>query len=418
MKKQLLTLLPLVLMLISCGKDVDPKVNKVDLSRLLSQDEISSAFKTIADNFSNKLVGMEVNLSTLEDNLIDQKNENSATGTLKIKGDEYAEAKMESTSKLHNNFYTVSTKTAVDMKFAVFGKYFITYSETVKDNQKDNIEKTYEYVDMDDNTISEAIASLPLVSEDLSVYTIGVDAFNTVYAVYSKESIYTNDGRDKEGKDATFIDKVTREVLVKCGNLKDPKMESYKVVEKHEANYNEERKIYSDYQIVSSSVMSYKFEYRNRGNNDGKDKFIKSLPDKYIDYSEIRRYVYSSSGSSGSYSPLTSEAITSASKQNYEEGLFTYKADKVQFTKVYAYGFEAQYYEITIDKANQTISAENKKCASKTYNLSEDFEKVTTSINGQNIEIFKFKNDKTSNGSYNVEVVLNVYDSSMTVTVK
>ena len=78
MKKQLLTLLPLVLMLTSCGKDVDPKVNKVDLSRLLSQDEISSAFKTIADNFSNNLVGMEVNLSTLEDNLIDQKNENSA----------------------------------------------------------------------------------------------------------------------------------------------------------------------------------------------------------------------------------------------------------------------------------------------------------------------------------------------------
>ena len=272
-KKLFLLLLPLALSMVSCGKDVDPKVDKVDLSRLLDDSEISEVFKKVKDNFANKLVAFDANAVLIDDDLIDQRTEASASGSAKIKGEEYAEIKAERVNKVKNNFYSYTTKMVMESKIAMFGKYVIELNETYTDNQKDKVDQTFDYYEVDDETIATASSSLPIDSTSLSDVTFGVDGLNNVYGVYSKETINTSEGRDKEGKDATFITKSTNELLIKLGNLKDPKLESYKIVSKRETNYDKELKIYKDYQLINSSVISYKYTYGNRGKNDGKDKF-------------------------------------------------------------------------------------------------------------------------------------------------
>ena len=89
--------------MVSCGKDVDPKVDKVDLSRLLDDSEISEVFKKVKDNFANKLVAFDANAVLIDDDLIDQRTETSASGSAKIKGEEYAEIKAERVNKVKNN---------------------------------------------------------------------------------------------------------------------------------------------------------------------------------------------------------------------------------------------------------------------------------------------------------------------------
>ena len=91
-KKLFLLLFPLTLAMVSCGKDVDAKVDKVDLARLLNSEEISEALEKVKDNYANKLSKCEINAAYLSDDLVNQKREVNGSQTITIKGDEYAES--------------------------------------------------------------------------------------------------------------------------------------------------------------------------------------------------------------------------------------------------------------------------------------------------------------------------------------
>ena len=105
-KKLFLLLLPLVMSMVGCGKDVSPNMDKVDLARLLTNDEIDEALEKVKDNFAHKLSGYEANMAMISDDLVNQKRETNASGSIKIKGDEYSESKMEMTTKVQNSFYS------------------------------------------------------------------------------------------------------------------------------------------------------------------------------------------------------------------------------------------------------------------------------------------------------------------------
>ena len=415
-KKLFLLLLPLALSMVSCGKDVDPKVDKVDLSRLLDDGEISEVFKKVKDNFANKLVAFDANSVLIDDDLIDQRTETSTSGSAKIKGEEYAEIKAERVNKVKNNFYSYTTKMVMESKIAMFGKYVIELNETYNDNQKDKVDQTFDYYEVDDETIATASSSLPIDSTSLSDVTFGVDGLNNVYGVYSKETINTSEGRDKEGKDATFITKSTNELLIKLGNLKDPKLESYKIVSKRETNYDKELKIYKDYQLINSSVISYKCTYGNRGKNDGKDKFINSLPEKAIGAASVVTFRYRKD-SSGYVAYDDNDLSVSRLRTNFNDNLFSYKANKMEFKRGFGYNFNASYQEITIDKGAQEIKTAIKQISSFSLNGSDDIEVYSTSVNGQNTQLLKLKDGLYTN-NYDVEFYFDPTNGSMAVYAK
>ena len=399
----------------SCGKDVDAKVDKVDLARLLDENEIAEVYKKVQNYFSEKLSTIEVNSVMIQDDLIDQRTETSISGKTVIKGDEYAETHAELETKVKNNFYTYSTKTVSESKVAAFGDYYVSLNETTKDGQKDNLSQRYEYVSKNDKKIADAVASLPFSTTSLADTTIGVDKRDNIYAVYSSETINTEEGKDKDGKDATFIEKTTREVYVKCGNLKEPKAEAYKIVNLRQTNYDKELKIYKDYQTVSSSVISYKFEYKNRGKNDGKDKFINSLPEKYVSAASVTMNAYYQDG--GAYTlTQTTDLMPSAFKGNYSDNLFAFKSNNVQFNNNYAYGFEAMYMEVSIDKSAKEIKSTVKEAKPGLYYPSEDMEAVSGSVSGVTKTLLRLKKGEVNN-YHMVHFVFNPSNSDMTVYV-
>lgn len=400
--------------LVGCNKDVDPKMDKVDLARLLNNEEISEALEKVKDNFANKLSGYEANLVMINDDLVDQKRETSVTGSVKIKGDEYAETKGEMTTKVQNSFYTYTDKTISESKTAAFGKYFVSMTESYKDGQKDNKDKLFNSQERGDKTIVEACVSLPFNSSSFDDATIGVDKRDNIFVVYSEETITTADGHDKDGKEATFIDKNSYEILGKFGNLKDPKLESYKVVRKHEANYNKELKTYKDYQLLESNVVSYKFEYKSLGKNDGKDKFISSLPEKFISTGEIYVSTYAK-GEGNDYALLNQDYIdTSSNKIDFDNGTYNCKLNNYLLSKNYGYSFDAVYREVTLNKSTYEITNNDKQCANITYNASNsnDVEVITSGTN----RVLRLKDNYTS-ATQSFEFVIKLSDNSLTVNV-
>ena len=360
-KKAFLLLLPLTLSLVGCGKDVDAKMNNVDLARLLNDEEIANAYEAIKENYADKLSKCEINTATLDTDLLNQKTEESSSVTISIKGDEYAEITGSSESKVKNNFYSFTNKTVENRKVAAFGKYFITYASAYNDGQKDNAEESLSYMAKGTLSISEAAYSLPFDSSSLNMATIGVDKRDNIYAVYSVESISTFEGHDKDGKDATFKTKTTYEISGKFGTLKEPKVESYKIVEKREVNFDKELKIYSKYQLIKSDVASYKFEYKNRGKDEGKDAFIDGLPKTAIQSASISQEIYEDNGSGG-YALYDYKSINNNvtyMKKNLSSGSATIKASKVNFARPYAYSFINQYTILTIDKSAKEIFESN-----------------------------------------------------------
>ena len=307
-KKLLLLLFPLTLAMVSCGKDVDAKLDKIDLARLLTDEEITEAFEKVKDNYADKLSGCEINAAGLQTDLINQKTESSASASYSIKGDEYAEGTATMETKVQNGFYSYTNKTTLTEKAAAFGKYYLSYEQVVNDGNNEDAEESLYCSSIDDMAITEFALSLPFTESDLSRATIGVDKNGTIYVAYFSESISTREGHDQNGKDCTFKDKSTYEMSGRFGTLKDPKIESYKIVRKIEANYDEELKIYSSYQVTQSSVVSYKYEYKDRGRNEGRDAFIDSLPDNYIESASVSALYYESYGS-GSYVEAGSQPL-------------------------------------------------------------------------------------------------------------
>ena len=414
-KKIVLFLLPLTLSMVSCGKDLDPKVDKVDLVRLLNSSEIFDAFKLIEENYSKNLVSLDANYSLINDDLINQRTETEITGSIKIKGDGYSETKAEMSSKIKNNFYTYTSKMVQETKTAIFGDYYITLSESYKDGQKDQNNATIDYASSDGTTIAEASASLPITLSDLNNYTVGVDSFNNLYAVYSSETISTQEGRDNEGKDATFINKTTKEVLAKFGNLKNPRLESFKTVNKQEVNYNEELKVYKDYQTILSTVSSYKFQYGNLGRNDGKDKFINSLPERSLTAVSINCLRYYKTGGD-SYTDYDVNHIYVASiRNNCNQNIYKFEETGMEFLKDYAYNFEASYQELLIDKANQGIITSGKTVSTYNFNSSDDIESLSKNISGKDVKLLRLKAGKYSS-NHTVVFDFDPNSGSLTVT--
>lgn len=413
-KKLFLLLLPLTLTMVSCGKDLDPKVDKVDLVRLLDDAEIAEVYRKINDKFNNSVSAVEVNYSMIEDNLIDQRTETTVSGSVKIKGDEYSETKAEMTSKVKNNFYTYTAKTVTEGKVAAFGDYYVSMTESVKDDQKDAKNTQFEYSEKGDMNIVEASTSLPFTPSSFSDVTFGVDKGNNIYAVYNREAVNTTEGRDKDGKDASFIDKSTYEVYAKLGNLKDPKIESFKTVRLYEANYDEELKIYKNYQTVESTVMSYKFEYKNRGKNDGKEKFINSLPEKYIAGLSVTMNIYAERVGYPYEYVGNQNLVTTAFKGNYSEDLFAFKANEVEFNKDYGYGFDAHYSEIAINKASQTITSTVKAAATTIIYPTNDMYTKTINTDAGSVKAVQLY-DETGFISHRVDFVVNPTNGNMSV---
>ena len=396
--------------LVSCGKDVDPSMDKVELSRLLNNDEINEVFKKIEENFSNKLSGYEANYVMTDDDLVDQKEETTIYGSIKIKGDEYAETKAEMTSKVTNGFYSYTDKTISEGKVAAFGEYYVSMNEQYKDGKKDDKDKMINFSSKGTETIVDACSSLPFSLNGLSEATFGVDKRDNVYVVYSSETIATQQGIDKDGKDAAFLDKNTYEIFGKLGNLKDPKVESYKVVNKHEANYDKELKTYKDYRLLESNVVSYKFEYKNRGKNDGKDKFISALPDKFISATEIYVSTYGYTELSD-YTLMSQDYLsTTSSKIDYDNGTFTCKRNNFTFYKDYAYSFDAVYRVATINKSSSEVSFEDKQCDKLTLNTVEDVQIIT--IPDGNVKCYKAKNSALID-TFNVNFLVSLSDNSL-----
>ena len=416
-KKLFLFLLPLVMSMVGCGKDVSPNMDKVDLARLLSNDEINEALEKVKDNFANKLSTQEANMVMLEDDLVDQKSETTVSGSLKIKGDEYAESSAEMTTKVQNSFYSYTDKTVMEGKTALFGNYYVSMSESYKDGQKDNKDKTFDSLEKGEKTIVDACGSLPFSASTLQNATIGVDKRDNIYVVYSQETINTQEGHDKDGKDATFIDKNTYEISAKLGSLKDPKVESYKVVRKHEANYNKELKVYKDYQVLESTVASYKFEYKSWGKNDGKDKFISSLPEKFISNASIVVSTYAKNELNVYEVFDVDYASTSSSKIDYDSGIYTCKLNDFAMNKNYAYGFDAIYRVVTLNKSSYEITSEDKQCASFVYNANGSLDVVTTlSGSGNNSQLFKLAdNYKSSVQSFSF--IVRISDNSLAISI-
>ena len=201
-KKLFLLLFPLTLAMVSCGKDVDAKVDKVDLARLLNSEEISEALEKVKDNYANKLSKCEINAAYLSDDLVNQKREVNGSQTITIKGDEYAESKSEATTKVTQDFYSYSNKAVENGKVAAFGDYYLAYSESYNDGQTANKEERLSYSNKGTKSISEAIAPLPFSENDINQATIGVDRRDNIYAVYYRETINTQEGHDQNGKEA------------------------------------------------------------------------------------------------------------------------------------------------------------------------------------------------------------------------
>ncbi len=415
-KKLFLLLLPLTLTMVSCGKDLDPKMDKVDLARLLDENEIAEAYRQVKNNFSNSLSTLTADYKTIEDDLINHKTESTLSGTTKIKGSEYAETSAEITTKVENDFYSYSSKTKSESKVAAFGEYYISMSETYKDGQKESTSERLEYYKKDDSSIVDACASLPFGSSALNQATIGVDKKNVIYAVYSTETITTQEGKDKDGKDASFIDKTTYEINAKLGKLGDAKLESYKIVSKHEANYNKELKVYKDYQVLESNVASYKFEYKNRGNNDGKEKFINSLPEKYIASLSVTMNIYAEHVGYPYEYVTNQNFIPTAFKGNYSEDLFAFKANEVEFNKDYGYGFDARYSEIAINKASQTITSTVKAATTNIIYPTNDMYTKTINTDAGSVKAVQLY-DETGFISHRVDFVVNPANGNMSVYV-
>ena len=410
-KKVFLLLLPLVMSLVSCGKDVSPNMDKIDLARLLSNDEINEALDKIEDNFVNKLSGMEVNLAMIYDDLVDQKKETTMSGSLKIKGDEYAESNAEMTTKVQNSFYTYTDKQVTNNKVAAFGEYYISMNESYKDGKKDDKTQLIDFDDKDGETIVQTCTNLPFDEDDIEDATVGVDKRDNIYIVYSEETIITKEGHDKDGKDATFIDKTTYEISGKLGSLKDPKVESYKIVRKMESNYDKQLKIYKDYQLVESNVVSYKFEYKNYGKNDGKDKFINSLPEHFIGAGEVFANAYTKLEGESNYSIVSSNMLNlSSSKINYDAGTYFAKLNNYQLNKNYAYTFDGVYSLITLDKSNQEIIFEDRQCDKFDLTASEDV--IIETVN--NVKYFKLKENYNSSVA-DFEFTIGLNDNRLSV---
>lgn len=414
-KKLILLLLPLTLAMISCGKDLEPKVDKVDLVRLLDDSEVAFVFAKVKENYTNKLSSVEVNYALIDDDLINQRSETTISSSIKIKGDGYAEGKGEMVSKVKNNFYTYTTKTISENKVASFGNYYITLNESYKEGQKDIKNTYFEYSEANGKKITEMASSGPISQSNFSSCTFGVDRSNNVYAVYSKENTTSVEGRDKDGKDATFIDKSTSEIFAKFGNLKDPKIESYKTVTIYETNYDEELTIYKKYQTVGSNVISYKFEYKNRDNNDGLDKFINSLPEKYVTAADVTVISYGKNGGANTYSEYTSSsASVSAFKGNYSSELFAFKANSIAFSNSFAYGFSASYVETSINKSSQSISSEIKNATVSNIYTPDDMETFNATLVSGTKELVKVKEGATST-AHRVDFLFDPSSSNMII---
>ena len=395
-KKLFLLLFPLTLTMISCGKDVDAKVDKVDLARLLNNEEITEALEKIQDNYANKLSKCEINVAYLTDDLVNQKRELSGSQTVTIKGNEYAESKSEGTTKVTQDFYSYTNKTVENKKVAAFGDYYLSYSESYNDGQVSNKEERLNYTDKGTKSISEAIASLPFTQGDINQATIGVDKKDNIYAVYYQETIDTQEGHDQNGKDCTFKEKTTYEVSAKFGTLKDPKIESYKIVRKKEANYDKELKIYNKYQVLESYVTSYKYEYKSRGNNDGMSSFISSLPSESVqNVNFVWRAYYDYFGDGSYYDYNSDNAIISSTKKDFSSGSLTAKTT-LSFSKTYGYTFIASATILKIDKSANTIEVTQKNYQDITYNNFKSFDKKSTTINGNAMELYYLKQDISS----------------------
>ena len=396
-KKLFLLLFPLTLVMVSCGKDVDAKVDKVDLARLLNSEEISEALEKVKDNYANKLSKCEINAAYLSDDLVNQKREVNGSQTITIKGDEYAESKSEATTKVTQDFYSYSNKAVENGKVAAFGDYYLAYSESYNDGQTANKEERLSYSNKGTKSISEAIAPLPFSENDINQATIGVDRRDNIYAVYYRETINTQEGHDQNGKDCTFKEKTTYEVSAKFGTLKDPKLESYKIVSKIEANYDKELKIYSKYQVLQSRVTSYKYEYKSRGSNDGKDNFISSLPNESVQNISFRWFAYYDYYGDGSYYDYNSDnANISSTKKDFSSGALTAKTT-LSFSKTYGYTFSASASILKIDKSAKTIEVNQKNYQDIiSYNNFNSFEKKTVKVSSSNVELYYLKSDISS----------------------
>ena len=331
----------------------------------------------------------------------------NGTAKYTIKGDEYAESHTEATTKVTNNFYSYTNKAVEDGKYAAFGKYYLRYRESYNDGQKDNKEQNLGYSSKAENSISDVVMGLPFDITDLNQATIGVDRKNNIYAVYSTENIVTSEGHDKNGKDATFIDKTTYEINAKFGNLKDPKIESYKIVQKHEANYDKELKMYSNYQTLSSQVVSYKYEYKSRGNDSGKNSFIDSLPEKSIQSANIVMAEYEMIGSNYIYNGA-SYLNPSSAKKDFSSGSLTWKVNNIEFEKNCAYTFINQYTAMTINKTKEEITVDNKsdETLSLQSNASLDIVDVPNPSGSGYLKGYKLKADLTDT-EFNLKFVSN-----------
>lgn len=412
-KKLFLLLFPLTLAMISCGKDVDAKVDKVDLARLLNDEEITEAFEKVKDNYAKKLSKCEMNAAYLSDDLVNQKSELTGSQIITIKGEEYAESKAEGTTKVTHDFYSYTNKSVENRKVAAFGDYYLSYSESYNDGQTDNKEERLNYYEKSTRSVSEVISSLPFSESEINQATIGVDKRDNIYAVFYQETINTQEGHDQNGKDCTFKDKITYEVSAKFGTLKDPKIESYKVVRKKEANYDKELKIYNKYQVLESYVTSYKYEYKSRGNNDGRSQFISSLPERIITNASFTQDCYYQS-STNEYSFVGSDSLSVYSKKfDFSSGAFTAKASQVPFSKNYAYSFNATYNFIELDKSKEEITILPSQSNGVSLTSHADFVIVTASSSNP-IQLYKLI-DNISSSYYDVSFYLK--DGQMSVSI-
>lgn len=400
--------------MVSCGKDVEAKMDKVDLARLLNDEEITQVFENVNESLTNRLSSVEVNIAVLSTDLVNQKREQSGSGKYVIKGEEYAEGNVEIETKVTNDFYSYTNKIVQEYKVAAFGEYYLNYSKSYTDGQAQNAEESLSYTTKGKKGIVQAIGSAPTGEGDVSTSTIGVDKSNNVYLVYSSESMTTSEGRDKDGKDATFKEKSTVEILAKYGKLSDAKIESYKVVRKREVNYDKELKIYSDYQIIESYVTSYKFEYKSRGNNEGKDQFINSLPNESVQSGSVELRGYYDYGYGDYYLDYSETIALSSTKKDFYSGTMSAKALNVRFNPSYYYDFVGRRTILSIDKTNNEIEVSQDIYSQRSLDIADYFDEVYTLVNGTGIFLYKLK-DNSNNAYFDFE--LEFYSNALSMSI-
>ena len=394
MKKSVLTLFLLPLVITSLGacekkssenkNPTSPELDKVELVRLLSSAEVSDSNEACLKKIKEEFVGYEWTYTSYDSDLLFYSEENTTITKVTVKGDKYAEKKAESVTKTTNGFYTYNQINTTETKYAFFGDYLLTVDETYANVNVDNKYLTFSYSARNsDSTIS----SLTFDVTTSATYNLrlGIAKNGKVYGVYTNQNIEKSYGHNKEGKEVTYLDKTTKEVIAEYGTLEKPQLNFFKSYVKTEKNYDNETNVFSDYKVTSLRVDYYKYSYGEIGKSTEQTDLINSLVDSYVKGVNIRYSVLRQSEDGESYTNVGSGSPDYPGPGDY--GQIDYRTGQYIFSRV-----EVPFYQndfVTFTNECSLVSFDKKKgtitestVTNETVNLKTHPKFVIRTING------------------------------------